>query len=157
VNGDGKADVVQWNPSWSTIPVCFSTGQGWSCENLAATYVGGLGAGNDGSGVYGGASVYVADVNGDGKADIVQYNATWQSIPVCYSTGTGWSCENVAAEYIGGIGAGNAGTGIYGATNVLVADVNGDGRADVIQYNAGWASMPVCFSTDRGWACDNLK
>jgi Domain of unknown function (DUF1906) len=162
VNGDGLVDVIQYNPGWQGFPVCFSTEHGWSCENLEATYVGGIGAGNTNSGVYGetfgkGTSVLVADVNGDGKADIVQYNAGWASIPVCFSTGHGWSCENLKADYVGGIGAGNAGTGIDGATTVKMADVNGDGKSDLVQFNPGWQSIPVCFSTGHGWSCENLK
>jgi hypothetical protein len=156
VDGDGKADVIEYDPSWTTIPVCFSTGRGWACENLAADYVGGIGQGNGGSGVYGATSVFTADVDGDGRADVVQYNPAWASIPVCFSTARGWSCENLRADYIGGLGVGNAGTGVYGATTVVVADVNGDGRADVVEYNPAWQSIPVCFSTPRGWSCDNL-
>jgi hypothetical protein len=161
VNGDGKADVIQFNPAWLSIPVCFSTGHGWSCENLEATYAGGLNAGNSGSGIYGATTVKATDVNGDGKADIVQYNPAWHSIPVCFSTGHGWSCENQEATYVGGIGAGNSGSGIYGtafgASTMLVADLNGDGDADVVQYSEGWESIPVCFSTEHGWACENLR
>jgi hypothetical protein len=161
VNGDGKADLIQYNPAWHSIPVCFSTGHGWSCENLAADYVGGLGDGNSSSGVYAATTVKVADVNGDGKADLIQYNPAWASIPVCFSAGHGWSCENLKADYIGGIGAGNSGSGVYGssfgASTMLVADVNGDGNADVVQYSEGWESIPVCFSTGRGWSCQNLK
>jgi len=160
VNGDGKADILQFNPAWSSIPVCFSTGHGWSCENLDAHYVGGLGDGNGGSGVYGATTVKVADVNGDGKADILQMNPAWQSIPVCFSTGHGWSCENQRADYVGGVGAGNGGSGVYdstfGASTMLVADVNGDGNADVLQYSPSWGSIPVCFSTGHGWSCENL-
>ena len=157
VNGDGKADLVQYNPAWRSIPVCLSTGHGWSCENLEADYAGGIGPGNAGSGVYGATVARVLDVNGDGRADVVQYNPGWASIPVCFSTDHGWSCENLPATYVGGLGAGNAGSGIYGATTVLLADVNGDGKADLVEYNEGWASIPVCFSTGRGWACENLK
>jgi hypothetical protein len=157
VNGDGKSDLVQFNPAWATIPVCFSTGVGWSCENLAAEYLGGLGAGNAGSGVFAGAQVFVADVNGDGKSDIIQYRSDGSSIPVCLSTGRGFACENLKAEYIGGLGGGIGGSGIYAAATVLVADVNGDGKADLVQYSPLWQSIPVCFSTGSGWACENLK
>jgi hypothetical protein len=156
VNGDGKADLIQYNPSWQTIPVCFSTDQGWSCENTMATYTAGLRAGNSGSGIYPATTVLVGDVNGDGKADLVQYNPGWESIPVCFSTGHGWSCENMKADYLGGLGAGNAGSGTYAATTVKLADVNGDGKADLVQTNPEWGSVPVCFATDRGWSCDNM-
>jgi hypothetical protein len=157
VNGDGKADLIEYNSSWQTIPVCFATDDGWSCENLSATYAAGIGAGNEGSGIYGATTTLVGDVNGDGKADLVQYNPAWQSIPVCFSTGRGWSCENRSAMYVGGVGAGNAGSGVYSATTVKLADVNGDGKADIVQTNPEWASIPVCFSTDDGWSCDDMK
>lgn len=161
VNGDGKADVVQYNPTWQSIPVCFSTGRGWSCENLEASYVGGVRSGNSGSGVFDATTVKIADVNGDGKADIVQWNAAWTSVPVCFSTGHGWACENRPADYVGGVVAGNSGSGVFGSafgsSTMLVADVNGDGYADVLQYSESWQSIPVCFSTGHGWSCENLK
>jgi Domain of unknown function (DUF1906)/FG-GAP-like repeat len=162
VNGDGMDDLLEFNVLWQSIPVCFSTGHAWSCENLKADYVGGIGAGNAGTGIYPGATPLVADVNGDGRADVIEYNSAWSSLPVCFATDEGWSCENLDASYLGGLGAGNAGSGVYGSkfgsgTTALVADVNGDGRADVIQYNPGWGSIPVCFSTGRGWSCENLE
>jgi hypothetical protein len=156
VNGDGRADLVQYNPAWSTIPVCFATAHGWSCENLAADYIGGNKAGNAGSGVYPGAVALLADVNGDGKADLVQYDAAGTALPVCFSTGHGWSCESLAATYVGGLGAGNGGSGVYPGATVVLADVNGDGHADLVQYVAGAAGIPVCFSTPHGWSCENL-
>ena len=61
MNGDGRDDVIEWNPASASIPVCFSTDHGWACENLAASYVGGIGAGNMGSGVYAGGKAFVAD------------------------------------------------------------------------------------------------
>ncbi len=154
-NGDGKVDVAQVNATWGSIPVCYSTGTGWNCYNQAANYLGGGGAGNSGSGVYSGANFLVGDFNGDGKADIAQVNNTWPSIPVCYSTGTGWNCYNQAANYLGGGGAGNSGSGIYGGANFLVGDFNGDGKADFAQVNNTWPSIPVCYSTGTGWNCYN--
>jgi hypothetical protein len=156
VNGDGKADLVQWNPSWTTIPECLATSEGWSCINASATYVGGSAAGNAGSGVYPAAWTRLADVNGDGKADLVQFDPTSTTIPVCFSTDSGWSCEDLAATYIGGGEAGNGGSGVYPATTIISADLNGDGRADILQYVAGAARLPVCFSTGRGWSCQNM-
>jgi RHS repeat-associated protein len=162
-NGDGKADVLMFNGAWQSIPVCLSTGTGWSCSNLPATYTGfgsgsGQQTGNGGSGVYGGTPM-VGDFNGDGLTDVMMYSSSWQSIPVCLSTGTGWSCSNLPATYAGfGTqgGPGNSGRGIYSGGTPLVGDFNGDGLTDVLQYNSGWGSIPVCLSTGTGWSCSNL-
>lgn len=37
------------------------------------------------------------DVNGDGRTDVIQTYRGWASYPVCFSTGTGWSCSNIPA------------------------------------------------------------
>ena len=33
----GRTDIVQIFRGWSSYPVCFSTGTGWSCSDLPAT------------------------------------------------------------------------------------------------------------------------
>src|SRR5439155_18630965 len=106
--------------------------------------------GNSGSGVYGGLFV-VGDFNGDGIADIAQVSDSWSSIPVCYSTGAGWNCYNQAANYLGGVGAGNSGSGVYCCGVFMVGDFNGDGIADIAQMSDRWGSIPVCYSTGTAW------
>ncbi len=52
-NGDGRADVIQYQPQgWDAVPVCLSPRSGWTCRQLRAFYAGGMGEGNNGSGVY---------------------------------------------------------------------------------------------------------
>ncbi|HEY0986245.1 MAG TPA: M12 family metallopeptidase, partial [Kofleriaceae bacterium] len=83
-NGDGRADTVQVYRGWSSIPLCTATaGGGWSCSNPAAAI-------HD----WGSAEqrFLTGDFNGDGKTDVFQVCRKWSSIPVCTSTGTGWSC-----------------------------------------------------------------
>jgi hypothetical protein len=156
-NGDGRDDVMQYDSSWRSIAVCLSLGTGWSCRDLAATYVDGVGAGNAGSAIYAGGTPLVGDFNGDGRADLAQYNAAWHSIPVCLSLATGWSCENLAATYVGGDRApGNASSAIYPGGEPLVGDFNGDGRDDIVQFDSDWQSMPVCLSLGSGWSCRDL-
>jgi hypothetical protein len=36
-DGDGRTDIIQVYRGWSSYPVCFSTGSGWSCSNILAT------------------------------------------------------------------------------------------------------------------------
>src|SRR5262249_13587035 len=118
-------------------------------------------AGNNGSGIYEGGLPLVGDFDGDGKQDLFQYNAGWKSIPVCLSSGdpaTGaWSCSNLQARFDGGdYPAGNDGSGSFPGGFAFAADVDGDGKTDLVQYNPSWMSIPVCFSTGTAWSCKNL-
>jgi len=138
-NGDGRTDIIQTYRGWNSYPTCFSSGGGWYCSNLAATIY------NSGSSEQ---QFLTGDFNGDGRTDVFQTYRGWASIPVCLSNGAGWDCSNLPAT-------------IYnsGSTNqrFIVADMNGDGRSDIVQAYRGWASYPVCFSTGSGWSCSNLS
>jgi len=135
VNGDGKPDLLVAN-------YCAS---GNSCNNTNYAGVVGVLLGNGdgtfqtavlyGSGGYYGESVAVADVNGDGKPDLVVANN-------CTSAGSG-GCTNFAG--VVGVLLGNGdgtfqtavpyGSGGYDADSVVVADVNGDGKPDLVVTN----------------------
>jgi hypothetical protein len=137
-NDDGKTDVFQTYRGWGSIPVCRSTGAGWSCSNLPATIH------NSGSSEQ---QFLTGDFNGDGKTDVFQTYRGWGSIPVCRSTGAGWSCSNLPATIY------NSGSS---EQRFLAADVNGDGLTDIVQTYRGWQSYPVCLSTGSGWDCQNV-
>ncbi|HYO57957.1 VCBS repeat-containing protein [Archangium sp.] len=137
-NGDGRTDIFQTYRGWSSIPVCRSSGIGWECGNLGATIH------NAGSSEQ---QFLTGDFNGDGRTDIFQTYRGWGSIPVCLSTGEGWSCSNLPATIH------NSGSS---EQRFVAADVNGDGRTDIVQTYRGWSSYPVCFSTDSGWSCSNI-
>jgi hypothetical protein len=158
-DGDHRSDLVQYSGAWQSLVLCLSLGTGFSCRNLRANFAGGDGAaGNGGAGVYPGGTPLVGDFDGDGRADVIQFNPTWNTIPVCLSLGTGFSCRNLRANFAGGDGAaGNDGSAVYPDATPLVGDFNGDGRADVMQFNAGWNTIPVCLSTGSGWSCRNLR
>jgi hypothetical protein len=135
---DARADVLQAYRGWHSIPTCVSTGTGWSCNNYAADIY------DSGSSEQ---EFLTGDFNGDGRLDVFQTYRGWHSIPTCLSTPHGWTCSNLPAD-------------IYdsGSTDqrFLTADVNGDGRTDIVQVNRGWSSYPVCFSTGTAWSCSNL-
>jgi len=126
VNGDGKPDLVVANCS-----------QGGGCGGSSGNGVVGVLLGNGdgtfqtavayGSGGLEASSVAVADVNRDGKPDIVVAN-------VCVNDD---NCAGTVAVLLGnGDGtfqtAVTYGSGGYEAGSVVVADVNGDGKPDIV-------------------------
>ena len=150
-NGDGRADVVQYRPGASSLPVCLSLATGWSCRDLPVA----LPAPSPDAAVV----PLLADFDGDGRADLVQYDPRGATLPLCLSLATGWSCRDLPAGFADPTGTpGNRGSGIYRGAQPLVGDFNGDGRADVIQYQSqGWDAVPVCLSLRSGWTCRPLR
>jgi FG-GAP-like repeat/FG-GAP repeat len=130
VTGNGKADLVAVNGGIaSTAAVLLGNGNGtfqsWAIHN---------------AGGYGGASPTVADLNGDGKLDLVSGDG-------CNPPGDFGACDFIsngpgAVGVLLGDGKGGfAGVVTYGSGGYLagqpaVADVNGDGIADVLVTNA---------------------
>ncbi len=136
VNGDGKPDLLVANFGWlhrTPVPTaqwvcCWATATAPSRRRC--TY------GSGGSILI---SVAVADVNGDGKPDLLVAN-------LCVSSS---NCSNSAVSVLLGNGDGtfqapvsyNSG-GAY-AYSVAVADVNGDGKPDLLVANE-CASTSTC-------------
>jgi hypothetical protein len=137
VNADGKADAVTFgaNGEWRAA---LSNGNGFDSPTLWTT--------NHGSGSN---NQFLADVNGDARSDAVVYfnvdvdgdglAGDWY---VALSTGTGFQQWT---QWKSGAG--------QNATRRMLADVTGDGRADVAAFFAGdsggkWA---VAASTGTGF------
>jgi Bacterial Ig-like domain (group 3)/FG-GAP-like repeat len=136
VNGDGKPDLLLGNLCSSSIncndgSVGVLLGNGDGTFKPALTYI---------SGGFGVESIAVADLNGDGHLDLVVTN--------CAKTGSG-NCP--ASDGTLGILLGNGdgsfqpavtySTGGIGSWSVAVADVNGDGKPDLIVV--GYSSSPA--------------
>jgi hypothetical protein len=125
VNGDGKPDLVVVNyvvgngNGSGSVGVLLGNGDG--TFQTAVTY---------GSGGYEAVSVAVADVNGDGKPDIVVGNSIASDNPnqgsVGVLLGNGDGTFQTAVTY---------GSGGYYFPSVAVADVNGDGKPDLVVAN----------------------
>ena len=129
LNGDNTLDLVIANSMSGNVGVLLGNGDGTFPS--AVTYS---------SGGFSPTSVAVADVNGDGELDLVVGN--W-----------GGSINNQAAGVMGVL-MGN-GTGIFptavayvaggnGSTSVAIADLNGDGKPDVLAANCSPVPAEDC-------------
>ena len=130
VNGDGRLDVITANYGTSSVGILLGqTGGGLAA---AGTYSVGLGSGPKG--------VVTGDVNGDGRLDIITANADADNIGVLLGqVGGGFATVN---EYTTGTGSSPRG--------VVLGDVNGDGRLDVITANYGTSSVGVLLGQTGG-------
>ncbi len=125
VNGDGKLDLVVANGyadnTYTNGAVSVLLGNGDGTFQAPVSY---------GSGGVDAVSVAVADVNGDGKLDLVVAN---QCIDV--------NCANGSVSVLLGNGDGtfqpavSYGSGGQTADSVAIGDVNGDGKPDLVVAN----------------------
>jgi hypothetical protein len=120
VNGDGKPDLIVANANSVNIGVLLGNGDG--TFQAAVTYgSGGIGDTN---------SVAVADVDGDGRPDLVTVNVTGSSAngSVGVLLGNGDGTFQKAITYS---------SGGQGPFAVAIADLNGDGKPDLAVTNCG--------------------
>ncbi|MBF9220131.1 T9SS type A sorting domain-containing protein [Hymenobacter ruricola] len=128
VNGDGRPDIVTTKSGSNLVGVLL--GQTGGSFAPVITYSTGPGSNPQG--------VAVADVNGDGRPDIVTGNTGNSTAGVLLGqAGGGWATVSTYA-------AGAVGFTLYG---VAVADVNGDGRPDIVTANFGSDRVGVLLNT----------
>ena len=129
VNSDGKPDAVVANSNSNTLGVLLGNGNG--TFKAPATYGSGGSAGSITE------SVVVADVNGDGRPDLVA--ATGSAVGVLLGNGDG--TFQVAVRY---------GSGGMEAVSVAVADVNGDAKLDIVVANESTNTLGVLLGNGDG-------
>ncbi|MCD6422218.1 VCBS repeat-containing protein, partial [bacterium] len=144
VNGDGKADIVGFGNAG--VYVSLSTGSGFASPQV---WIHKFGKGRIAGG-WASQDSYprlLADVNGDGKADIVGFG--YAGVYVSLSTGSGFASPRV---WIRKFGKGSIAGGWVSQDSYprLLADVNGDGKADIVGF--GYAGVYVSLSTGSGFA-----
>ena len=77
----------------------------------------------------------IADMNGDGKADLVRFGPGTHEVQVRYGTGTGWTVppENYSiTSFCGEGGDATYCSGFTGMSNMTLEDVNRDGLPDMV-------------------------
>ncbi|WP_326543927.1 Ig-like domain-containing protein [Pseudorhodoferax sp.] len=131
LNGDGKADLLQHTGS-GNWQACLSTGTDFTCSTWA-------GPNRDLS------QLLTGDFNGDGRTDLL-VPAGASAATVCLSTGSAFTCSSwgplvtPTSVVLTRLGL---------TTNYVVADINGDGRDDVVVRGSGGN----CVSTGSGFSC----
>jgi hypothetical protein len=130
LNGDGKRDIITGNNGSSTVGVLLGNGPG-TFQAVVTTSTGTGSQPND---------IAVADVNADGKPDLITANYGTNSVGVLLGTGTGTFAAAVAYST-------GSGSQPYG---LAVADVNGDGKPDIVTANSSTSSIGVLLNNGTG-------
>ncbi len=115
LNGDGKPEIVSVNESQNTITVYLNNGDG--------SFQTGVYYQNSGGNEAYPYAAAIADINGDGKNDIVVPSSYGGDISIFAGKGDGTVTSPTIGYNVGG----------YPWTAPLVGDFNGDGLADVIE------------------------
>lgn len=144
VNGDGLADAVGF--SYAGVVVSLATGGGhFGAQTFelsafgAAPSAGGWSTNND-------YPRLLADVNGDGRADIVGFG--YNGVTVSLATGGGHFAAQTSELAAFGAGASAGGWDNNDLYPRMLADVNADGRADIVGF--GYGGVTVALATGGG-------
>jgi hypothetical protein len=136
VNGDGKPDIIvlNWFENVKRTPgtICALLGNGDGTFQSPVCYLTG---GSEST------SLAVADINDDGKPDVLATN--WYDGTVGVLLGNGDGTFQAAADYA-------AGSGYDGPESVAVADVNADGKPDLVVTNGSYNNLAVLLGNGDG-------
>jgi FG-GAP-like repeat len=124
--GNGFPDLVIANEDNNTVSVLLGNGSGSFSNAPGSPFAVGTKP----------TSVAVADVNGDGKPDIVTANSGSNNVSVLFGNGSGSFSAAPGSPFA--VGANPA--------SVAVADVNGDGRPDIVTANQGSSNVSVLLN-----------
>jgi hypothetical protein len=129
VNGDGKVDLISANYGASTLMVLTNNGHGVFGSNATLT----AGSGPD--------WVVAADINGDDKPDLICPDGgfPYSYLTVLTNNGFGVFGSN-ATLYVGDVSP----------ISVAVADINGDGKPDLISADQYGGSLTVLTNNGHG-------
>jgi hypothetical protein len=128
INDDGKVDLISANTS-AIYPSTIFTNNGTGGFGSNATY---------NAGILPQQCVVAADINGDGKVDLISANGLTDTLTVLTNNGSG--IFGINATY-------NA--GVY-PFFVTATDINGDGKLDLVCANAGTNTLTVLTNNGSG-------
>jgi len=149
VNGDGKADVVGFGKKG--VYVALSNGSKFLSPSLWVANFGAEAGGWTSQDLYPRA---LGDVNGDGKADVVGFGN--RNIYVALSDGAKFANP---MPWASGFGVSAGGWTSQDRYPRMMADVNGDGKADVVGFGQKRVyvatSTGSAFGATEGWTVNN--
>jgi hypothetical protein len=139
LNGDGKPDIVTANTGANDVSVLIGKGDGTFAAQTEAEFVTGNGtaAPTYATGTSP-ISVTIADVNGDGKPDLVVSNYTDDTVGILLGKGDG----TFRTQTTTAVGA--------APDFVSVADLNGDGKPDLVVSNAADDTLSILLGNGDG-------
>ena len=139
LNNDGKADILGFGCSGVVVSYANASGSGFTTPvSLITGTFGGATTG----GSWGANSVNprtLADVDGDGRPDIVGFGPT--GVVVSLGTDTGFSTPT---PWLSGLGSAS-GWGTNSVNPRMLSDVNGDGKDDIVGF--AYTGVYVALST----------
>jgi hypothetical protein len=144
VNGDGRADIIGFGNAGVTVALAMGGGD-FGPPSLRSTE---FGVSNTAGG-WSSNDLFprlMADVNGDGLADIVGFGGAGVTVALQTGSGNFGPSSLRSSEF----GASNSAGG-WSSNNLfprLMADVNGDGLADIVGF--GGAGVTVALATGGG-------
>ncbi len=133
INGDGLLDIIVSNAGDNTVSVLFNTTvPGALVASFAAQQS--FATGNSPG------AISVADLNGDGKSDLIVANSGSGNVSVLLNTTTpGAATPSFAVQQTFATGS--------NPSAVATADINGDGEPDLIVANNGSGNVSVLLNT----------
>jgi RHS repeat-associated protein len=138
MSGDGRTDTVRYDPSTGLLRVWLASG-----TNAAPVFSAPVSTTIDTGGSPSDRWFSVADVNGDGLADIVMHTPADGKLKVWLSKGDGTVTAKVET-----LGFDTGGT--PADTWFEMVDVNGDGLTDAVKYNPTTGSIKIALSKGDG-------
>ena len=138
-NGDGILDIADNDYSTDILTIYLATS--------ATTYSSGVSY-NTSDGVYDSCSIATGDLNGDGKPEIVNANCNDDNLTVYVNNGDG--SFQTGVYYNAALSTNGGDVADVYPEAVTIADVNGDGKADIISVNDDSADVTILLGNGDG-------